>query len=161
MKRLLSGLLLSCVLMALTGCGGIAGTWKLDTIEPESAKANFDFGMLCLAKDGTYAACVDYGGGAKCLKGTYTYDDDSNLLTFKTSQGKERAYKACLCGTSGKLFVCSADEGKVWKAAMTRFKCSGKCPGDCGGTCLSECGSAKGCCPPSKCDPKKCSGGTT
>lgn len=137
MKRLLEGLLLACVLVTLTGCGGMVGHWQMDSIEPESARAEFAMSTLCLMKDGGFTACMDSG---TTMTGTYDYDADADLITFKSDEGKQRTYKACVCGVTGNLLVESTQEDKVWKATMKRDKCACGAKCACGGKCSETCG---------------------
>ena len=125
MNALLKGLLLSCVLVTLTGCGGMAGTWQMDSIEPASAQAAFPMTALCLNKDHTFTACMKCGTK---VAGTWAYDEQAQLLSFKN--GKDRAYKARVQGN--KLLVESTEEGTIWAAEMKRGK-------SCGGTCSANC----------------------
>lgn len=135
MKALLKGVLLSCVLVMLTGCSNLAGAWHVVSIEPESAKEAFPMAGLCLKADHSFTACMECGGK---MSGTYEYDAKSELLTFKSEKGKTRTYKACLCSETGQLIVRPAEEGKEWKAVLKRSEC-----------CKDKCD-------PKKCDPNKC-----
>lgn len=126
MKALLS----SCVLVALTGCGGMVGHWQMDSIDPESARAEFAMSRLCLEKDGSFTAHLDSG---TVTTGTWDYDADNKTLTLKSDGGAERSYKACLCGPGGSLLVESAQKDQAWKATMKRL--GGSNNQDCGGTC--------------------------
>jgi hypothetical protein len=123
MKRVLSAALLSCALVVLTGCGGIAGHWTLRSIEPESAQGEFQFGWLCLADDGGYRAEATYGGETKVLDGTYEYDKSTKMLKFVAGQGMERTYKADIQCPGSTMKVSSTEEGKDWTATMKRCKC--------------------------------------
>ncbi|MFH1747724.1 MAG: hypothetical protein ABIG44_11870 [Planctomycetota bacterium] len=153
MRTFARGLALSAVLLLLTGCGGMAGQWAMHSITPESAKAEFALSGLCLNKDGTFVACMDCGTK---INGTWDYNADDKLLTFKDDKGKARSYEACLCGTSGNLLVSSAEEGKDWKAAMERGKCCTAC--GCGSKCCGGKTCAGKTCDVKTCDPKKCPG---
>lgn len=126
MRKLLQGMVLSCVLVALTGCGGMAGHWTMASMEPESAKAEFPMVGLRLHDDGTFVACMESDSH---FKGTWEYDADAQLLTFQSAEGKKRTYKASLGGLNNRLLVSSTEEGKDWKAEMKRGKCPGKCSG--------------------------------
>ena len=122
MKMVLRGMLLTCVLVTLTGCGGISGHWTLDSIEPDSAQKAFPIARLCLHEDHTYAASMACGSK---MNGTWEYDADAKLLTFTTAKGTKRVYEARVCGVGGKLLVKSTDASKEWKASMKRDKCHG------------------------------------
>lgn len=133
MKALLAGLLFSCVLVALTGCGGMVGHWQMDSIEPESAKTEFAMSTLCLEKDGGFTAHLDSG---TVMTGTWKYDADNKTLMLKSDDGVECSYKACLCGPGGSLLLESAQEGQAWKATMKRL--GGSDDEQCGGTCSAK-----------------------
>ena len=138
MREALKGLLLSGVLLALTGCGGMTGYWKFDSIEPQAAQGDFRISELCLNDDGTYCAETSYGGTTKCAAGTYEYDKTTRMLTFKSSAGAEHRYKAEMCCAGSGLKIWSAEEDQDWTARMVRTKgCT------CGGKA---------------CDPSKCKG---
>ena len=139
MKTMLKGLLLSCVLVAVTGCG-VTGKWTMKSLSPESEKEHFNLQALCLMDDGTYMACAKEGEQCKCLKGTYQYDAKAKTLTFKTDS-KERSYHAEVGCCGGQMKVTPAEKGEEWTALMKRV---GSCPQD-------------KCCPGGKmCDPKTC-----
>jgi hypothetical protein len=158
MKTLLKGLFLSCVVLALTGCG-VTGKWTMQSIEPESAKAHFNLQKMCLMDDGTYMACVKEGDQCKCLKGNYTYDASAKTLTFR-DDGKERQYHAEVTGCCGsQMKISGGEKGKEWTAMM---KHEGACPkGKCccggkgcdGAKCAQACDAKKG---DKKCEPAKC-----
>jgi hypothetical protein len=166
MKALLKGLLLSCVLLALTGCNGVTGRWTIDTVEPPAAKVHVPITAFCLMSDGTYCACKMEGDKCTPTKGTYKFDQPGKQLTFTPSEGKERVYKAEL--VDAKLKVWSEEKGKEWTAMLVHGKCCGK-PGQCGkdGCCMAGKGdcckadAGKGCggCKADAgkpCDPAKC-----
>jgi hypothetical protein len=144
MKTVAKTLLLSCVLVVVTGCG-IQGRWTLQSITPESEKAHFNLQCMCLMSDGSYMAAAQEEGKSTCLKGTYTYDGKTKLLTFKTDS-KERAYHADLMCPGSKMKVTPAEAGESWTATMKR---AGSCSKDkC--CCMGQmCGGKP-------CDPKKC-----
>mgnify|MGYP000169368712 CR=1 FL=1 len=141
MKTLLQGLLGLGVVIALTGCGGMTGTWKMYSIEPQDAKGAFPLQTLCLHKDHTYCAYMACGTG---INGKWEYDHQTKLITFIPEKGAQRCYKAWTDGMRNCLLVQSSEEGKEWKATMKRGKCDLPC-------CSKE---AK--CEPQKCQPQKC-----
>lgn len=133
MKTMLKGLLLSCVLVAVTGCG-VTGKWTMKSLSPESEKKQFNLECLCLMKDGTYMAMAQEEGQNKYLKGTYVYDAEAKLLTFKTDS-KERVYNAQVVGLGCEMKVTPTEKGQEWTAIM---KHSGACSKDkccCGKPC--------------------------
>jgi hypothetical protein len=143
MRTVVKGLLLSCVLATLTGCG-VTGRWTMQSVKPESAKEHFNLQTLCLMDDGSYMACAQEKGQNKCLKGTYTYDAKTKLLAFKTD-GKERSYHAEV-GCPGQMKITPTEKGEEWTAIM---KHAGACPKDkcCAGgqPCdMKQCPAAKG-----------------
>ena len=144
MKTVVKTLLLSCVLVVVTGCG-VNGKWTLQSITPEAERARFNLQWMCLMDDGSYMAAAQEEGKSTCLAGTYTYDGKSKLLTFRTN-GKERAYHADLMCPGGKMKVTSAEAGETWTATMKR---TGSCPKD-------KCCCAGQMCGGKMCDPKQC-----
>jgi hypothetical protein len=135
-KTALKVLLASCLLAALTGCGGVAGHWKLESIQPETAKGSFDLAMLCLGKDGACCAAAREGDQVKRMTGTYKYDRAAKTLTLSTEGGPERVYQAQVLCPGTRLKVWSDTPGKEWTAMMSKATC-------CGG---KRCGDPKCCC---------------
>jgi hypothetical protein len=148
MKTVVKALLLSCVVAILSGCG-VTGKWTLQSIKPESEKARFNLQCMCLMSDGSYMAAAQEEGKSECLKGTYTYDAKTKLLTFKTD-GKERAYHAQLMCPGTTLKVTPAEAGETWTATMKHSACSKDkyccCGQACGGKMCNpkQCPQAKG-----------------
>lgn len=153
MRMLRNAMLLSAAVFVLTGCCGVTGAWKLDKMDPATAQGKFQFGKMCLKPDHTYCAEASYGGEAKCMKGTYKYDDAAKTLTFTAEGGKERTYKVEMAGAN-EMHVSMA--GENWKAIMVKTEC--KCKDGCKGDCKDgkdACKTDKKC-DPAKCDPAKC-----
>ncbi len=128
MRNLLRAMLLACVLVAVSGCG-INGCWTLESIKPETAKANFEYTTICLSKSGDYCAAVKTDDEVKRLTGTYKFDRAAQTLSFSTEGGPERVYKAQLMCPGSKLKVWGDTPVHEWTATMKRGTCcaGGKC----------------------------------
>lgn len=120
MKTALKLVVISLCVVALTGCSGLSGTWKMQQIEPESARGNFNFNGITFASDGTYTAEMSYGGAAKGVNGTYVYDKPGRTVAFKSEDGKTRSYHLKICGTCGKMWVWPLGDEHAWKATLKR-----------------------------------------
>jgi hypothetical protein len=66
----------------LAGCG-VRGTWKVDTIRPEAARAQFPIEELTLRGDGT--AHVRYWVGDRLTEADGTYESHAGELVLKTA----------------------------------------------------------------------------
>lgn len=148
MRTMAKGLFLSCVLVALTGCG-VTGRWTLQSINPETEKEHFNLQCMCLMEDGTFMACATVKDKMEKLTGTYEFDQKAEKLTFKEKDGKTYTYSAKLVGLGGEMKVWGSEKGKEWTAMM---KHAGACPKD-------KCCPAS--CNPKTCDPKKCQSAKT
>ena len=153
MKAALKVVVLSCALLALTGCG-MNAKWEMKSITPATASEHFGMKVLCLMDDGTYMACAVVKDKPACLAGTYTYDNQGQMLTFKDKDGQARSYHAKLLCPGGEMKIWSDEQGKEWTATMKR---AGDCPKNCcgGGPCDHKMCQPRGC-DPKKCDPKMC-----
>lgn len=151
MKKVLTGLFLTGVVLALTGCG-VSGRWTMKSMTPETMDKAFALKCMCLMDDGTYQACAKEGAEMKMLKGTYKYDANAKTLTFTSADGKARTYSAQVQCPGGEMKVWGAEKGKEWTAVMKR---EGACSKDCcsAGKCCGMC--APGKCPAAKADTKK------
>ncbi len=109
--------LLSLSIVAVGGCG-LAGTWKVDDFVPYSVKKNFEIGQITFRTDGTYVADMSYSGREKESKGTYTYDAKTQMLTFKSGEGKTREYQALLHGDH--LHMWNTGVHKEWMVFLAR-----------------------------------------
>jgi hypothetical protein len=141
MKKVLAGLFLTGVVLALTGCG-VSGRWTMESVKPEGMEKEFALKCMCLMDDGTYQACAKEGADMKMLKGTYKYDANAKTLTF-TTDGKERKYNAQVQCPGGEMKIWGAEKGKEWTAMMKR---QGACSKDCcaaGKCCVKTCDPAK------------------
>lgn len=121
MRNLVVGGVCLTLLVALTGCGGITGNWRLHEVTPASAEQNFEFGKLELRDDNTYAAEAVYEGQTRQMSGTYTYDEQQDRITFSGEQGMTRTYGLKPTGM-GKLQVWGVEPGEDWTATMKRGK---------------------------------------
>ena len=86
MKMILRGMLLTCILFTLTGCGGISGQWTLDSIEPDSAQKAFPIAKLCLHKDHTYVAGMGCGSN---MNGTWGVRCRRQVVNLHHTQGHQ------------------------------------------------------------------------
>ncbi len=154
MRMALKGLLGTALLAALTGCGGVAGHWTLESIQPEPPAAGFHLNMMCLAEDGRYCAMAKEGEQTRQMTGTYKYDRDAKTLAFAMEGGQERSYKAQLLCPGSRLKVWSETPGKEWTAFMKRAPCSAcqKCGGPACRCCPARSAQA---CPVESCPMRK------
>ena len=117
MSRLCTGMIACVALAGLTGCG-INGKWKLDSIDPASARGHFRLAAVTLNSDGTYVAESEYDGKKETSHGKYEYKDDT--LTFKPEKGESRTYHAELIKMCSQMRVKSASEHGDVVAIMKR-----------------------------------------
>jgi hypothetical protein len=139
MKAAVKVLVLTCVVLVMTGCG-VNAKWTLKSITPESAREHFDLQMICLMNDGHYMMRSEMKGAIEQKTGTYEFDRKAEKLTFKGDDGVTREYGAKL--------LCPGSELKVWSVGTDSeftaiLKHAGACPKEC-------------CCQPKTCNPEAC-----
>ncbi len=131
MKTCAKVLLLSTLLVALTGCASWSGKWTFQSIKPESAREAFHLDGMCLMNDGTYKAWA----ADKTFTGTWKHDQAAKTLTFVT-EGKERVYNAKLLCPGCRMKLWGQMNNQEWTAVMKR---SGSCPKNCCEKCCAKC----------------------
>ncbi len=126
MRKLGTLCLVVGLLVAVTGCSSLSGTWTVKEIVPPSEKGKFEMGKITFHSDGKFTAEVTYGGKVKEVKGTYTYDAKEELVTFKGEDNKERTYhlaKVCQCAMCKcNLQVWNVGAQKDWVATLVPAK---------------------------------------
>jgi hypothetical protein len=121
MKHVWRVSVLSAMVLVLTGCTSVTGTWKLDTITPGEAREGYPLASVTLHKDGTYVAMMPHGEKMVASHGEYTFEN--NQLCFTSEKGKERTYEAKLIALGAKLEVQTEMAGEPVTAIMKRAKC--------------------------------------
>ncbi|MBK9120884.1 MAG: hypothetical protein IPM18_14990 [Phycisphaerales bacterium] len=107
------------VLALLTGCG-MQGSWSVMRMVPENL-TEFEIGQMTLKGDGKFEASYNRGGATVSAEGTYTYNEESKVLTFSMKDGKLRSYRAELCGKcQGIMYVWNEEGPKVWEVSFKR-----------------------------------------
>jgi hypothetical protein len=119
MNRTSSMIVLSFVLLTLSGCGP-AGSWKLDSVSPSEAAERYHLADFTLYNDKTYSATIDLGQGPMPSRGTWTFSDDT--LTFNPDDGSpSRSYQADLKAFGQKMEIVTSDRsGSKVTAVMKR-----------------------------------------
>ena len=120
MKNVWRAALLSLTGLVLTGCTNLSGTWRLHEVVPTSAQDEFKMHTIHFGLDGSYTAEVSYGAEPKEVAGTYEYDRETEVVTFKGESGKTRNYHLHICGRCGKMSVWNVGEQKDWEATLKR-----------------------------------------
>lgn len=150
MRKTVQLLALVGLLASMTGCC-VTGSWQLQSVSPDAMKGKVGMACMCLKKDGTYCAKVNYNGKEEASCGKYTYND--RLLTFMPEKGDKREYHVSLADMGKTMNFHGEDHGEKWTAVMTKVECKGDCKSDCKDGC-GKCGDAKEC--PAGCKCEKC-----
>jgi hypothetical protein len=106
-------------LWLVTGCASPAGTWELQQIVPPEADRDFTMRTIELESNGNFKAEAMHEGELTSYQGTYTYDEDTGLITFRDTRGGEHQYIAELEGM-GQMNVTNVGTEKEWKAEFKR-----------------------------------------
>jgi hypothetical protein len=140
-------LLLSGMLLVLTGCSSVAGKWTLQSVTPEAAADRYAVAEMVLRDDGSFCALAKKGGQDVTSTGQYTFEN--NKLSLTTTEGKTRAYDAKLIALGSKLEVKASHHGEEVTAIMNRVSGSSCGCKSCGASgkksaCGKDC--TKPCC---------------
>jgi hypothetical protein len=111
---------LSVAVLILSGCSGPVGTWKMETISPRSAAAQFGLHKITFEANGQFEAEVLEGGRVVPISGTYIYDKQAELLTLNLVGGGTRQHAFETCAGCGYIYFMDAAGTGAYRAKMVR-----------------------------------------
>lgn len=131
MRSVCSLAIVTLALTALTGCGGVKGAWKLDSVEPADSPRHYAMSCIVLNEDGSYTACAETAE-KKMMKmsGRYTADEDAKKITFTADGAGPRSYAYKLSGDELSL-TAETKDGKTMTAHYDRCDNDEMCKACC------------------------------
>ncbi len=109
--------LATITLLVLTGCTGLTGRWRYQSIKPSGAERHMAIRCITFDKAGTYTAESLFGGQLVSTDGTYTWDPKTYVVVLRSEKG-EQTYRADVCGPCSTLQFWNVDDPERWRATF-------------------------------------------